>query len=130
MLEMYFSIKYVNHWVLLVNGIAILVKRSILKSELIYANKCLNDFILGVQELYGEKFVSFNVHLSAHLVSSVENWGPLWPHSAFIYEDFNQTLENYVNSPNGVVTQICDSFRLTCVIDRLFNLCKNDLDFQ
>ncbi|XP_044597182.1 uncharacterized protein LOC123273770 [Cotesia glomerata] len=130
LLKIYFSKTYVDHWALLVDGISILIKRSIMKSELTYANQCLQKFVQGVQELYGEKFMSFNVHLLTHLAISVENWGPLWTHSAFIYEDFNQTLENCVKSPNGVIIQICDSFRLKCVIDRLYNLCKNDLSYQ
>lgn len=121
-----FCTKYVKHWAPLVDGISILTKKSIMKSEIIYADHCLKEFILGVESLYGEKYMSFNVHLLAHLATSVENWGPLFTHSAFIYEDFNQSIKNSVKSPNGVSIQICDSFRLKCVFDRLLNLCRNE----
>lgn len=130
LMKMFFPKKYIDHWALLVEGISILVKKSIMKSEVKYAAKCLNNFILGVESLYGEEYVSFNVHLLAHLPTSVENWGPLYTHSAFIYEDFNQTIQAYVNSPNGVEIQICDSFRLKCVIDRLICLCWDNLDYR
>ncbi|XP_044594889.1 uncharacterized protein LOC123272257 [Cotesia glomerata] len=126
-LNIFFPAKYVKHWALLVDGIAILTKKSIMKSEIVYADKCLKEFLVGVESLYGKKYVSFNVHLLAHLGRSVENWGPLFTHSAFIYEDFNQSIENSVKSPNGVSIQICDSFRLKCVIDRLKILCRNEL---
>ncbi|CAG5100612.1 Protein of unknown function [Cotesia congregata] len=101
-MKMCFPKQYVDHWALLVDGISILVKASIMKSEIKYADQCLREFILGVELLYGEKYVSFNVHLLADLTISVENWGPLYTHSAFIYEDFNQTIQASVNSPNGV----------------------------
>lgn len=126
-LSMCLPTKHVKHWALLVDGISILTKKSIMPSEIIYADKCLKEFILGVESLYGENYMSFNLHLLAHLAPSVENWGPLFTHSAFIYEDFNQTIENSVKSANGVLIQICDSFRLKCVIDRLLNLCRNDM---
>ncbi|CAD6235950.1 GSCOCG00012442001-RA-CDS, partial [Cotesia congregata] len=90
---MCFPTRYVEHWALLVDDISILVKPSIMKSELNYAEQCLRDFVADIESLYGEKYVSFNIHLLHHLVISVENWGPLYTHSAFIYEDFNQTIQ-------------------------------------
>ncbi|CAG5093131.1 Protein of unknown function [Cotesia congregata] len=80
-MKMCFPIKYVKHWALLVDGISILTKKSIMKSELVYADQCLKEFIREVESLYGEKYLSFNVHLLAHLAESVENWGPLFTHS-------------------------------------------------
>lgn len=91
-----------------------------------YAKQCLIDFVSGVETLYGKKFITFNVHQLAHLPGSVENWGALFTHTAFIYEDFYQTMQKYVNSPNGVTTQICDGFRLKLVINRLFIICEKD----
>lgn len=82
-----------DHWALLVDGISILVKRSIKLSEIVYAEKCLVDFMKGVTTLYGEQHLSCNVHLLAHLPSSVRNWGPLDGHSAFLYEDENQNVK-------------------------------------
>lgn len=121
--------EYFEHWALLVDGISILVKESIAKSRIIYATQCFISFINGVETLYGKKHVSYNVHQLAHLPESVENWGPLFTHSAFIYEDFYQNIQNYVKSANGVSIQICDAFRLKCVIDRLLIICDKDLNF-
>ncbi|CAG5075421.1 Protein of unknown function [Cotesia congregata] len=129
-LKLVFPKKFVDHWALLVDGISILVKKSVMKSELVYAGQCLHEFITGVESLYGKKHVSFNVHLLAHLSESVKNWGPLPTHSAFIYEDFNQTIQEYVKSSNGVHIQICDSFRIKCCIDRLLIICQNHLNHK
>ncbi|TVU86976.1 DUF4218 domain-containing protein, partial [Vreelandella titanicae] len=67
-------------------------------------------FIENIEQLYGKEHLSFNVHLLAHLPKSLQNWGPLSTHDAFIYEDFNQKIKKTVKSSNGVESQICDSF--------------------
>lgn len=115
-LESLFSRKYVEHWSLLFESVAILLKNSILKSEILYAKKCLLQFIEETKTSYGEKFVSFNVHSLGHLAESVINWGPLFIHNAFIYEDYNQALQSYVKSSNGVSLQICDTFRMKIAV--------------
>lgn len=100
-----------------------LVKKSICKSEIVYAHEYLLDFVAGVETLYGIEQVSFNVHQLTHLAKSVENWGPLWTHSAFISEDYYQTLGAHVNSANGVAEQITDAFKLNVrSIDLLSNV--------
>lgn len=119
----FFPNKLLHHWSLLVDAISILLKTSIMRSEIVYAEKCLLKFVKNVQVLYGKQFMSFNVHLLLHLPQSVLNWGPLWAHSAFCYEDFNQELQNYVKSSNGVARQICDTFRIKYVINKLRFIC-------
>lgn len=65
-LNICFPSKFVHHWALLVEGISILTKKSIMKSEIVHADKCLKEFIVGVESLYGKQYLSFNVHLLAH----------------------------------------------------------------
>lgn len=96
-------------------------------SEVYYAQSCLFDFVKGVEELYGLKHTSFNIHLLLHLSHSVINWGPLWTHSAFWYEDFNQDLKSFVKSSQSIGLQIVDSFRSKCVLLRIQQICVNDL---
>ena len=120
----FFTRKYVKHWDLSVDGISILLKVSIKSIDIEFSRTCLTEFIHGVEELYGREHVSFNVHLLAHLPESVINWGPLWIQSAFLYENANQLLLSYVKSSNGVANQICDTFRLQSVVERLSTLCS------
>jgi len=56
--------------------------------------------------------VSFNVHLCLHLTSSVRAWGPLWAHSAFVYEAFNAKLLAMIKGTQAVPLQICKTFAL------------------
>ncbi|CAD6227949.1 GSCOCG00012023001-RA-CDS, partial [Cotesia congregata] len=118
-LKSIFSRELLEHWSLLVEAIAILSKSSIMPSEIFYAERLLLEFIEKTETLYGKEFVSFNVHLLSHLKKSVLNWGPVSTHSAFLYEDYNQNLQKYVKSSNGVALQVCDNFRLKSAVDNL-----------
>jgi len=46
----------------------------------------VTEFVAGIETLYGEQFVSYNVHILTHLPDAVVNWGPLWANSAFVFE--------------------------------------------
>lgn len=125
-----FPRKYVNHWSLLVDGIYILLKKSIAKVEIEYARKCLLKFVQGIESLYGKEHISFNVHLLMHLPDSVLNFGPLWGHSSFRYEDYNQILKGYAQSSNGVALQVCSTFRISTTISRLETICMDHLSYK
>lgn len=120
--------KYVRHWALLVEGVSILCKRSIMKSEVDYARRCLLSFVEDVPQLYGLNQTSFNVHLLLHLAESLLKASCLWTHSSFIYEDCYQELLSYINSSNGVAVQVRDCFRMRGVLKQLLNICKDDLN--
>lgn len=117
--------KYFRHWALLVEGISILVKDSILKSEVYRAENCLLQFVQDIPVLYDKKHVSFNVHLLTHLASNVLKWGPLWTHSAFPYEDYNQQIKKTVKSSQHVMLQISDFFRLKSILPIVYETYSN-----
>lgn len=99
--------KYHCHWALLVEGISILLG-SELNTELInHAHDALVYFVGGVQSLYGKQHMTFNVHSLLHLSKSVVQWGPLWAHSAFMFESFNGYLLKQIKSSQAVPQQIC-----------------------
>ncbi|XP_044019218.1 uncharacterized protein LOC122859593 isoform X2 [Aphidius gifuensis] len=125
-----FPNKFVRHWSLLVDGVSILLKESIQKNEIDYSEKCLLDFVRGVERSYGKEQVSYNVHLLTHLAQSVRDLGPLWAHSAFIFENFNQQIKKSVKSSNGVAKQICDGFRLKYAIENMKLECQENLTHE
>ena len=47
------------------------------------------------------------------------HWGPLWAHSAFMLEDFNEYLLKQVKSSQAVPQQICKRVVLSRAIPRL-----------
>lgn len=124
-LQQIFPAKYVQHWALLVEGVTILLKSSIMKSEVYYAEKQLLKFVNQIPELYDICHVSFNSHLLTHLGNSVRNWGPLWTHSAFIYENYNQDILKFIHSSQHVALQICNNYRLKFVVYYLFKMLRD-----
>lgn len=99
--------KYFTHWALLVEGISILLGDNITREQIAHAHDALVYFVGGFECLYGKENMSFNIHLLLHLSESVTNWGPLWAHSAFLFEDYNGHLLNQVKSSKAVPLQIC-----------------------
>lgn len=101
-----------------------------MQSDIYYAHKCLIEFIDSVEELYGEEELSFNVHSLAHLAQSIKNWGPLWAHDAFNFENFNQEILAFIQSSQGVAQQVYDGFRTKCIVRKLNNRLSEHLSLS
>ncbi|KAE8742562.1 hypothetical protein FOCC_FOCC011856, partial [Frankliniella occidentalis] len=78
--------KYFQHWALLVSALGRLTETSVRVSEVYLARRDLEEFVAGVHTLYSMNCVTFNVHLLTNLSQSVQQFGNLWTHSAFLYE--------------------------------------------
>ncbi|KAK3910840.1 Beta,beta-carotene 9',10'-oxygenase [Frankliniella fusca] len=104
--------RFLNHWSLFVKGLAILMQNSLAKSEVIYADRFLHQFVSGIDNLYGPQNVIFSCHLLTHLKRSVQDFAQPFTHSAFIYESFNNEIKESVHSSNGVAKQIVKAMQL------------------
>ncbi|CAD6233584.1 GSCOCG00012284001-RA-CDS, partial [Cotesia congregata] len=80
---------YVQHWLLLVKAIFNLVKSTVTVTDLEESNDLLKLFVSQIEELYGDRQLSYNVHQLLHLALCVKRWGPLQGTSAFSFENFN-----------------------------------------
>lgn len=60
MLKVFLPNKYVQHWSLIVEALSILLKTSILATEVYYARQCFFRFVYDIPNLYGIQHVSFN----------------------------------------------------------------------
>jgi hypothetical protein len=109
-LKRYLTNKFYVHLALLVEGLTILLSDSIPLSTLDHCDLVFKKFVQDFEILYGKNNVSFNVHLCLHLTQSVRSWGPLWAHSAFIYEFFNGDLLQMIKGTQAVPLQICKTF--------------------
>jgi hypothetical protein len=101
---------YYNHWAIMVDSVAILLSTDISLSQVVCCERNFKSFVAGCEQLYGKQHVSFNVHLTLHLVQSVRDFGPLWAHSAFMFESFNAVLLNMIKDTQGVPMQILQTF--------------------
>lgn len=111
--------KYHCHWALLIEGISILLGSEINTEQINHAHEALVYFVGGMQLLYGEEHMTFNVHSLLHLSKSVVHCGPLWAHSAFMFEDFNGYLLKQVKSSQAVPQQICKRVLFSRAFPRL-----------
>lgn len=110
---------YYDHFKKLVLGIYILSKESMLKDEVETANRLLVKFVWEYQDLYGEKNMVYNVHLTTHLAKVVSKLGALWNFSMFPYESANGRLVRMVKGTTGVATQIARKYQMTTTFSKL-----------
>jgi len=101
---------YFVHYMLLVQGISMLLSKSLSPHELDTAENYLNMFVREFEVLYGIELMTYNIHLLQHAASSVRDWGPLWGYSNFMFESNNGFLLDLFSGTQGVTVQICNTF--------------------
>lgn len=70
-----------NHFLLLVYAIYIIyifLQQNITAKDILQCRKFLLEFVINVPVMYGERYMTSNVHLLPHLADKVEDLGPLW----------------------------------------------------
>jgi len=113
---------YYYHWMLLVNGITMLLSEAVTVEMIVMSRACLRKFVVMTAELYGEEFVSYNVHILTHLPDAVTNWGPLWANSAFVFEDIIGFLKSFYFGTQLVPKQLFKSFCIWRNVQQLSSL--------
>ncbi|KAM7282555.1 uncharacterized protein ISCGN_002702 [Ixodes scapularis] len=99
---------YWRHLCKLSEAIHILLRDSLTLEEIKRAEELLHMFVGRVEALYGVTAMTFNVHLLVHLANSVRHLGPLWAHSAFVFEGGNGKLVNLVSAAKGLPQQVVE----------------------
>lgn len=80
----------------------ILSKEGINDNELQVAEAALFLFVENFQTLYGERFMTLNVHQLVHLTDCVRHTGPLYVNNCFIFEDLNGFIVKHIHGTQGV----------------------------
>lgn len=99
-------ITYYNNFQKLRKAIRILLSSNLVNEDLVKCESIMQKFVKQYQDLYGEKYMVYNVHLLLHLVESVRNFGPLWGFSLFPYENLNGFLKGFVKGPKEPLIQM------------------------
>ncbi|KAL7290770.1 hypothetical protein TKK_0015517 [Trichogramma kaykai] len=99
--------EYAQHWSLIVASVHLLLKDSISVQEIQQANMLIKLFVADTERLYGKDAMTYNIHQLLHVPQSVINWGPLWSHFGYPFENGNGQLLNVVHAAKGVVSQMC-----------------------
>lgn len=102
--------QYIKHLSLLVSSVFILLQEQITFDDINKADEMLFEFVARFQIFFGKSQMTFNVHLLTHLAKSVKLWGPLWAHSAFVFENANGCLLKLVHGTKSIASQIVNKF--------------------
>ena len=102
--------QYLNHFSLLVTSVHILLQQSISNSQIFQCENMISTFCQQFETLYGQRYMSANVHLLLHLPSTVRQLGPLWVYSCFYFEGQNGALKSLVHGTQHIDKQIINSF--------------------
>lgn len=100
---------FLHHFRCFSVAISILVSQTLSADQ--FANKLLIYFVNRAVELYGSELILYNVHSLVHLSVQVEQFGPLDNSSAFIFENFLQTLKRLVRSTRNPVLQVANQLK-------------------
>ena len=95
-----FSEEYYQHFLILHCVIRLLVSESTTPVMLDFCQQSLEMYVSMCVTLYGEPFLSYNVHGLLHIVEDVRNLGGLETFSAFCYENNMPQFPKFLRKPD------------------------------
>ncbi|CAN8017007.1 unnamed protein product [Ixodes persulcatus] len=101
--------RYWKHLRCLVEAVYILLLQEFTPGQLDLAGQLLQKFVARVERLYKKgSCMTYNVHQLLHLHKAAKQLGPLWAHSAFVFESGNGRIMKSVTAAKGVPMQIVE----------------------
>lgn len=82
------------------------------RNELSSLEAELSNFIRDFRNYYGVEEMTYNVHLTSHLVKSVRETGPLWTSSNYHFENNNGILAAFVHGTTDPIKQVYTKYLL------------------
>ena len=99
--------KLYNNFLLLFVACRILSSSELVcESMCRYVESLLRLFVQDIHKLYGQDSIVYNMHNLIHVVSDVQNYGPLHMISAFPFENQLKKLKRLVRKPHLSLQQI------------------------
>jgi hypothetical protein len=116
------SQEYFAHFCLLAKAIYTLSKEGITENELYMTETALSLFVENFSVLYGERYMTLNVHQLLHLTDCVRHTGPLYVNNCFIFEDLNGFIVKQIHGTQGVETQLTDIIAMLRIPSTMYAL--------
>lgn len=114
-------------------AVSILLNSTLTAEHKDYADQLLKFFVHSSAQLYGQNFVTYNVHALMHLCEVAERYGCLEKCSAYPFESYMQTIKKYVRSTKNPLVQIArrlDEVEMNADIDWHLPPDNNTLDIS
>ena len=95
-----------KHFLCLHSAIKLLSSEPLCYTSNGFAKKLLIHFVRESPKLYGEHFITYNVHCLVHLPDDVIRFGSLDQFSSFPFENFLQQLKRRIRRSNNPLVQL------------------------
>ena len=118
--------EYFAHFCLLARSIFTLSKEGITPEELQAADTALLLFVENFNILYGDRYLTLNLHQLLHLTDCVRYTGPLYVNNCFIFEDLNGYIVKHIHGTQGIDTQLTNIISMLRVPSTMFTIYVDD----
>jgi hypothetical protein len=110
--------QYYEHILKYLLFLRILNKDKISDTEIDFAQKLINDFILKYEALYGTVNLKYNLHAHLHLPKMVADLGSLYKYAGFSGEGAFHVFQKYFHGTINICTQIVSKLNLIIENDK------------
>ena len=90
-------------------AILLLTQECVMPNDIHRASVMLNYFVIMFGSMYGERYMTINIHYLLHLSSDVQSLEPLWAYSCFPFENLNGELKHMFHGSRYIDTQILNA---------------------
>ena len=102
----YWSSEYIHQWSLLLFSMHLLLSSRIAINDIEVADSALKTFYQMIPEMYGDSTCTANFPSLIHVTQMVKQWGPLWTHSLFGFENMNGHLCKFFHGTRQILDQL------------------------
>ena len=93
-----------DHWLLFVEACKLLRTRAITNDDAKKVHDLLQEFCQGVEDIYGKKFCTANMHLHMHLAECIQDFGPVYSFWCFSFERYDGILGSITQTTRTLVS--------------------------
>ena len=122
------STLHLYHYSALVEAVYLLCTDSISIQDLEMSHKLLCFFVHMFESLYGERYLTLNMHSLLHLAETVKDIGPLWSHSCFPFENANGELLKLFHGTQYIDLQIASAVNVFQTLPLLMSEIERDTE--
>ena len=125
---------YFNHLLLFIVALENIFCEKIERENLSLIREILNEFVLGLEDLYDKHILVSGAHELIHLIDCTLEQGPLNDTSLFTFEELNRKITKSIKGQNLVGDEFIKkwsiSLSLSVEIEKLYDRDTNNLFFD